>query len=59
MDGSGSGSGSGSGGGGAAGVPACKHLLACALAERLGLLGAYVGERRAGREEGAGLVADL
>lgn len=47
----------------AAGVPACKHLLACVLAERLGAgeigLGAYVEERRVGREEGAGLVGDV
>ncbi|RYO90950.1 hypothetical protein DL766_010602 [Monosporascus sp. MC13-8B] len=44
----------------AAGVPACKHLLACVLGERLaGLgLGEYMDERRAGREEGAGLVGE-
>ena len=45
----------------AAGVPACKHLLACALAERLAGLGlrGYVDERWVSREEGAGLVADV
>ncbi|RYP09835.1 hypothetical protein DL765_008303 [Monosporascus sp. GIB2] len=46
--------------GAAAGVPACKHLLACVLGERLaGLgLGEYMDERRVGREEGAGLVGE-
>ncbi|RYP26506.1 hypothetical protein DL767_008010 [Monosporascus sp. MG133] len=45
----------------AAGVPACKHLLACVLGERLaGLgLGEYMDERRVGREEGAGLVGEV
>ncbi|KAI0843585.1 hypothetical protein F5Y06DRAFT_302701 [Hypoxylon sp. FL0890] len=47
-------------GSGIAGVPCCKHLLACVLAERWsGLLGGYVDERVVGREEGAGLVADI
>lgn len=43
-----------------AGVPCCKHLLACVLAERWsGVLGVYVDERIVGREEAAGLVADI
>ncbi|KAI1381175.1 hypothetical protein F4677DRAFT_460424 [Hypoxylon crocopeplum] len=47
-------------GSGIPGVPCCKHLLACVLAERWGgLLGGYVEERVVGREEGAGLVADI
>ncbi len=46
-----------SGGGG--GVPCCKHLLACGLGERWGVIGEYVKERRVGREEFAGLVAGL
>ncbi|KAI0179943.1 hypothetical protein GGR52DRAFT_529095 [Hypoxylon sp. FL1284] len=47
-------------GSGIAGVPCCKHLLACLLAERwAGLLGGYVEERTVGREEGAGLIADI
>ncbi|KAI0112803.1 hypothetical protein F4776DRAFT_342394, partial [Hypoxylon sp. NC0597] len=47
-------------GSGISGVPCCKHLLACVLAERWsGLLGGYVDERVVGREEGAGLVADI
>ncbi|KAI0472228.1 hypothetical protein F4859DRAFT_97563 [Xylaria cf. heliscus] len=46
--------------GGAGGVPCCKHLLACVLAERWGsVLGGYMEERVVGREEGAGLVGDL
>ncbi|RYP46744.1 hypothetical protein DL768_007091 [Monosporascus sp. mg162] len=51
----------GMGTGTAAGVPACKHLLACVLGERLaGLgLGEYMDERRVGREEGAGLVGEV
>ncbi|RYP80034.1 hypothetical protein DL770_006393 [Monosporascus sp. CRB-9-2] len=51
----------GMGTGTAAGVPACKHLLACVLGERLaGLgLGEYMDERRVGREEGAGLVGEI
>ncbi|RYP62803.1 hypothetical protein DL771_009579 [Monosporascus sp. 5C6A] len=51
----------GTGTGTAAGVPACKHLLACVLGERLaGLgLGEYMDERRVGREEGAGLVGEV
>ncbi|KAI0130737.1 hypothetical protein F4814DRAFT_403463 [Daldinia grandis] len=47
-------------GSGIAGVPCCKHLLACVLAERWrGVLGGYVDERVVGREEAAGLVADV
>ncbi|OTA53290.1 hypothetical protein K449DRAFT_426790 [Hypoxylon sp. EC38] len=47
-------------GSGIPGVPCCKHLLACVLAERWSsLLGGYVDERVVGREEGAGLVADI
>ncbi|KAI1777542.1 hypothetical protein F4818DRAFT_407028 [Hypoxylon cercidicola] len=47
-------------GSGIAGVPCCKHLLACLLAERWShLLGGYVEERTVGREEGVGLVADI
>ncbi|KAI0880131.1 uncharacterized protein GGS22DRAFT_100095 [Annulohypoxylon maeteangense] len=47
-------------GSGIDGVPCCKHLLACVLAERWdGLLGGYVDERIVSREEGAGLVADI
>jgi hypothetical protein len=43
--------------GGEEGVPVCKHLLACLLAERWeGVLGSYVKERRVGREEGAGIA---
>lgn len=38
-------------------IPVCKHLLACLLAERCeGVLGTYVREWRAGREEGAGIA---
>ncbi|KAI1118105.1 hypothetical protein F5Y14DRAFT_297369 [Nemania sp. NC0429] len=45
---------------GAGGVPCCKHLLACVLAERWdAVLGAYVEERLVSREESAGLVGDL
>ncbi|KAK0704932.1 hypothetical protein B0H67DRAFT_557641 [Lasiosphaeris hirsuta] len=41
-------------------TPACKHLLACLLAERWSAaLGRYVVERRVGREEMAGIVADV
>ena len=40
------------------GVPVCKHLLACLLAERCGnLFGEFVTEVRVGREEGAGICA--
>ncbi|KAI8960002.1 hypothetical protein F5Y11DRAFT_283274 [Daldinia sp. FL1419] len=47
-------------GSGIAGVPCCKHLLACVLAERWsGVLGGYVDERIVKREEAAGLVADV
>jgi hypothetical protein len=42
------------------GVPCCKHLLACLLAERWEAgFGSYVEERRVGRGEMAGLVADI
>ncbi|KXH53251.1 hypothetical protein CSAL01_08272 [Colletotrichum salicis] len=42
------------------GVPCCKHLLACLLSEQWGdTLGKYVTERRASKEEMAGLVADV
>lgn len=42
------------------GVPVCKHLLACLLADRWSVaLGRYVVERRVGREEMAGIVADV
>ncbi|KAI0484347.1 hypothetical protein GGR56DRAFT_21544 [Xylariaceae sp. FL0804] len=48
------------GGEGGSGVPCCKHLLACVLAERWpALLAGFVEERAVGREEAAGLVADL
>lgn len=41
------------------GVPICKHILACVLGERWSAaLGRYVVERRIGREEMAGIVAD-
>ncbi|KAI1481393.1 hypothetical protein F4774DRAFT_49329 [Daldinia eschscholtzii] len=47
-------------GSGIAGVPCCKHLLACVLAEKWSaVLGGYVDERIVGREEAAGLVADI
>ncbi|KAI8630699.1 hypothetical protein F5Y19DRAFT_31896 [Xylariaceae sp. FL1651] len=58
--GMGMGSGVALGVGGGGGVPCCKHLLACVLAERWnGMLGGYVEVRIVGREEGAGLVGDL
>ncbi|KAK8107268.1 uncharacterized protein PG998_009281 [Apiospora kogelbergensis] len=42
------------------GVPCCKHLLACILAERwTDVLGAYVTERQASKEEAAGLIAGI
>ncbi|KAI0856322.1 hypothetical protein F4860DRAFT_506817 [Xylaria cubensis] len=42
------------------GVPCCKHLLACVLAEKWSaVLGRYMEERLVGKEEGAGLVGDL
>lgn len=42
------------------GVPCCKHLLACLLADRWdAALGGYVEERRVGKEEMAGIVADV
>ncbi|KAH6640681.1 hypothetical protein F5144DRAFT_599363 [Chaetomium tenue] len=42
------------------GVPVCKHLLACLLAERWdAALGQYVVERRVRKEEMAGIVADV
>lgn len=41
-------------------VPCCKHLLACLLAQRWnGLLGGYIDERIATREELAGIIAGL
>ncbi|KAK3343716.1 hypothetical protein B0T25DRAFT_305096 [Lasiosphaeria hispida] len=41
-------------------APACKHLLACLLAERWSAaLGRYVVERRVGRGGMAGIVADV
>ncbi|KAF3070711.1 hypothetical protein GL218_00296 [Daldinia childiae] len=47
-------------GSGIAGVPCCKHLLACVLAERWSaVLGGYVDERVVGKEEAAGLVVDV
>ncbi|EGS23797.1 uncharacterized protein CTHT_0005010 [Thermochaetoides thermophila DSM 1495] len=40
-------------------VPMCKHLLACLLAERWSTaLGRYVVDKKVGREEMAGIVAD-
>lgn len=40
--------------------PCCKHLLACVLAERWGaVLGGYIQERRASREEAAGVIGSL
>lgn len=47
--------GKGAGGGGGGGVPCCKHLLACVLGERWGILRGYVKERFVSREEMAGL----
>lgn len=46
---------------GAGGMPpCCKHLLACVLAERWGCgLGRYVAQRQVGREEMAGVFADV
>jgi hypothetical protein len=43
-------------GGPSSGVPCCKHLLACVLAERWSIVRDNVEERRVGREEAAGLV---
>jgi hypothetical protein len=41
------------------GVPCCKHLMACVLAERWeAVIGSYVKQMRVGREEMAGLGAD-
>lgn len=41
-------------------VPCCKHLLACLLAERWQTrLGGYIEERTVGRNEMAGIVADI
>jgi hypothetical protein len=37
------------------GVPVCKHLLACLLGERWGILAGYVKEKVVNREEMAGL----
>lgn len=40
------------------GVPVCKHLIACLLAERWEeVFGGYVKEKRVGREEAAGICA--
>jgi len=39
-------------------VPICKHLLACFLGERIGVLGRYVKERGVSREEMCGVVAE-
>lgn len=45
---------------GSDGVPSCKHLLACVLAERWpGGLGRYVVERQVTKEEMAGIIADV
>ncbi|KAF6821329.1 ubiquitin carboxyl-terminal hydrolase family protein [Colletotrichum sojae] len=42
------------------GVPCCKHLLACLLLEQWGsVLGSYVIENRVGKEEMAGIIADV
>lgn len=42
------------------GVPICKHILACLLAEKWeAALGGYVLERSVTREEMAGIVADV
>ncbi|KAF6828079.1 ubiquitin carboxyl-terminal hydrolase family protein [Colletotrichum musicola] len=42
------------------GVPCCKHLLACLLLEQWGsVLGSYVMENRVGKEEMAGIIADV
>ncbi|KAF9878560.1 hypothetical protein CkaCkLH20_04052 [Colletotrichum karsti] len=42
------------------GVPCCKHLLACLLAEQWGsVLGSYVTERRMSRAAIAGTVGDM
>lgn len=50
----------GLGEGGEAVPPCCKHLLACVLAERWGaMLGRYVTHRTVGREEIAGIFADI
>lgn len=40
------------------GVPICKHLLACVLAERWEeVFGEYVKERKVSREEAGGICA--
>lgn len=42
------------------GVPCCKHLLACVLVDRWGeVLGEYAKERTVGKEEMAGLGAEV
>ena len=38
-------------------VPACKHLLACVIAEQCGGFGALVEEREVGVDEVAGRAA--
>lgn len=60
IDGRGGGGGGPGSEGGDGGVPCCKHLLACVLAEKWNtVLGGYMEERVVGREEAAGLVGDL
>ncbi|MCJ1257694.1 hypothetical protein MMC24_005520 [Lignoscripta atroalba] len=39
------------------GLPVCKHLLACVLAERCGVLATYVEEKVVSRDEAAGWAA--
>ncbi|KAJ4416697.1 Coproporphyrinogen-III oxidase [Gnomoniopsis sp. IMI 355080] len=39
--------------------PCCKHLLACVLAEKWVVLGDYLNERSLGKEELAGIIADV
>lgn len=41
------------------GVPICKHLMACLLAERWEALGECVVERGVTREEMAAVMADV
>ncbi|KAN0110338.1 hypothetical protein V8E51_006725 [Hyaloscypha variabilis] len=44
--------------GGGKGVPVCKHLVACLLGERWGVLGGYIKEREVSREEMGGVSAE-
>ena len=44
--------------GGGKGVPVCKHLVACLLGERWGLLEGYVKEKEASRNEIGGVGAE-